>query len=445
MKDLFESLSLDGFHLFVIAAGWLVLFLNWSTIQTDLKNKQLSGVLLGLIALSLIFVPFLETNKPRIESTLQKLTPSATPEPTPFMGRNDSLKTIDCATSSATGSAATKVFPIEKLPTDGKTDAYPAIQKAIHAAGNAGGGIVKLPAGTFIINGHIAMRSNVVFEGEGPKTVIKAGPNFLKTSPALGYSILSSEGAKNVTIRNFTADHSGNVLDGNKIDRFISFVIDVNNHSKNVVVNGVYVRNPFAFAIMIQDTDQFCVYNNNTQVSTNNKYDQLDGIHVLNATYGDVRNNYVDQGFANDGDDGLAAHTIAGITHDVTFANNTVRGGKGGAGMQLALTNKTDEIYNIVIQNNEFWGSPRGIRTGYYGGPDGSVHDVLIGGAENKGNYIHDNIFNNTTKEDVVNIYGNGMDPYNITVSDNYHCKAGIIAVGKGKNNIVKNNSECKK
>jgi hypothetical protein len=213
--------------------------------------------------------------------------------------------------------------------------------------------------------------------------------------------------------------------------------------SDNVIVNGVSTRNPFIYAIVAEESSKFCIKNNNTQVNTSGKYDQLDGIHVLNSSYGDVLNNYVDQGNGADGDDGLVAHTIDGTVHDVTYGGNKVRGGKGGSGMQLALTNSTDSIYNIKIQNNEFWGSPRGIRTGYYGEKNGSVHDVVIGGSPENGNYIHGNIFNNTNNGDAVNIYGNGDDPYNITVTYNKACKAGTFSVGTGTKNVVAHNAGC--
>ena len=347
-----------------------------------------------------------------------------------------------CSTSKATGANNKQVFPVSHLVSDDKTDDQNAIQTAITNAGNADGGIVMLPAGTFLINSPLIMKDNVTLEGAGEKTILKAGPKFLTTDPSIGYSIVTTNGASNVTIANFTADQQGNILDGNSIDRFFGYVIHAFN-STNVIVEKVSVRNPFAYSIVAENSTQFCFKNNNTQVSTSGKYDQLDGIHVLNSSFGDVLNNYVDQGYAADGDDGLVAHTIAGNVHDITYAGNVVRGGKGGSGMQLALTNATDTIYNIKIQDNEFWDSPRGIRTGYYGGTGGSVHDVLIGGNAKEGNVIHDNTFNDTKTGDAINIYGNGIDPYNIIVSYNKACKAGTISVGSGKNNSVEYNTRC--
>ena len=347
-----------------------------------------------------------------------------------------------CLTSQAVGAQSSRKRTVPDLPTDGKSDSTQAIQKTLDELGSSGGGIVMLPEGTFVLNGHIIMRNDVGLEGVGPKTVLKAGPNFLKSTEEIGYSIVSTKGANNVSIQHLTADHQGHVLDGNSINRFLGYVIHIHK-SANVIVNDVHTRNPFTYSIVAEESTQFCIKNSSTQVTSKGKYDQLDGIHVLNSTFGDVLNNYVDQGIGDDGDDGLVAHTIDGTVHDITYAGNKVRGGKRGSGMQIALTNTTDTIFNLKIQNNEFWGSPRGIRTGYYGETGGSVHDVIIGGSEKNGNYIHDNIFGNTKVGDVVNIYGNGDDPYNITVSYNTSCNAGKISLGKGAHNIAEYNTDC--
>lgn len=396
----------------------------------------LIGIFIFVVSLIFIVLP-MSTNSHLLSQA--KPSPIVTPTPMnvlPYPGGDA------CSTSKATGATATRVFPVTGLSKNGKTDNYPAIQATINQASVAGGGIVKLPAGTFVINGHLEMKDNVTLVGVGPTTVIKAGPKFLNSSSAVGYSVVAATNASNVTIANFTADQQGNKLDGNKIDRFLGYVVHVYN-SKNVIVNGVYTRNPFTYALVAEDSTQFCFKHNNTQVDTSGKYDQLDGIHILNSSFGDVLDNYVDQGYGADGDDGLVAHTIDGSVHDITYAGNKVRGGKGGAGMQLALTNSTDTIYNIKIQNNEFWDSPRGIRTGYYGGTGGSVYNITIGGSPRTGNYIHDNTFNDTKTGDAVNIYGNGIDPYNIVVAYNEACKAGTFSVGTGKNIFLERNIHC--
>ncbi|HSW87781.1 MAG TPA: hypothetical protein VLG12_01320 [Candidatus Saccharimonadales bacterium] len=416
-----------------------------SPTNSTIRKKQILSTLLGITCLLFISILLLKNKATLNQPSANKLISiSATPTMHPA-DISPFPEGETCITSGATGATATRVFPISNLVTNGKTDDYTVIQNAINTAGNAGGGIVKLPAGTFVINGHLRMKNNVTLEGVGPSTIIKAGPQFLHATPAIGYSIVSADGVSNVTIAHLTADQQGNKLNGNEINRFLGYVIHA-HHASNILVNGIYTRNPFAYSIVAEDSTNFCFKNNNTQVATTGKYDQLDGIHVLNSSFGDVLNNYVDQGVGADGDDGLVAHTIGGTVHDITYAGNIVRGGRGGSGMQLALTDPTDSIYNIKIQNNEFWDSPRGIRTGYYGEngeKGGSIHDIIIGGSEKTGNYVHDNIFNNINTGDAINIYGNGIDPYNITVTYNKACKAGTFSVGSGMNNIVENNGNC--
>jgi hypothetical protein len=60
---------------------------------------------------------------------------------------------------------------------DGFVDDAPAIQAAVDAAGNAGGGIVYLPAGKYVIRNQITMsKSNVVLRGAGKTLTILFSP-----------------------------------------------------------------------------------------------------------------------------------------------------------------------------------------------------------------------------------------------------------------------------
>ena len=337
---------------------------------------------------------------------------------------------LSCTMGGATGSTASQVFPVNAIPNDA-TDDTNAIQTAINNASSAGGGVVTLSAGTYLTNKHLLLKSNVKLQGLGSQTVIKAGTSFMNTAgPFGGYPLITSNGASNVTIANLTADQSGDTLNGNVGTRLTEYLIDI-RYTTNAVVDGVSTRNPFTYSIAVVESTKFCVKNSNTLVATNGKYNQLDGIHILNSSFGDVISNTVDQRVGADGDDGLVAHTINGSVHDVTYAGNKVRGGSHGAAMQFAYTASTDQIYNILVQSNEFWGSPRGMWTGTYGTP-GTSHHVTIGGDSAKGNYFHDNS-------------GNAVDftgslSY-IIVTHNRACNSGIFSVGAGTGNVVTNNT----
>ena len=77
------------------------------------------------------------------------------------------------------GARATTRVAVADANRAGARDDSAAIQGAIDAAARQGGGVVTLPAGTFLVSSHLVLRSNVTLRGAGPATVIKAGPGFM--------------------------------------------------------------------------------------------------------------------------------------------------------------------------------------------------------------------------------------------------------------------------
>jgi polygalacturonase len=356
--------------------------------------------------------------------------------------RISSASRFSDSTCSASGSEASRSYTAIGADPHGVSDSTGAIQRAIDAASSAGGGNVRLPRGTFLIDGHLILKNNVRVTGVGQATVLKAGPGFLSSiGPQGGYPLLTTSGASNITIAHLTANQNGNILNGNsRPGRLSAYLIDVRN-SHNVVVNGVYTRNPFTYSIAVVGSSDFCVIYCNTRVTSSGRYNGLDGIHILDSNTGQVIKNYVDQRVGTDGDDGLAAHTINASVYDVLYARNIVRGGNGGDGMQLAVGNHP--VYNIVIRDNDFWGSPFGIRTGYWNtGSHGTVHNVTI-----TGNYIHDLVPGKAFPKggNAIDIGGFGaVAPVTyITVTHNRTCHAGVTIVVSGIGNVVAHNTNC--
>lgn len=332
---------------------------------------------------------------------------------------------------SASGSSATTRVPVHGLRSNGSGDDYAAIQHAIDIAGWHGGGIVALPAGTFVIDSHLTLRNNVELTGVGPATVIKAGPGFLSAQiQGGGYPLITTEGASNTTIADLTADQSGQTLNGNLPGRLVGYVVE-GYYSKNVVIDRVYVRNPFTYSIaMVRSTD-FCVENCNVKVTTGNLYNQLDGIHILDSNTGQVINNKIQSE-----DDGLVAHTIGASVYNVLYADNDVYGGRIADGMQLAVGDYP--IYDIVIEDNNFFGSEFGIRTGYYDDRTGAVYNIII-----RGNYIHNLSHGQLFPAIAIGGFG-GLGPIrNITIASNRACAAGIVIVQPGPGNTVTGASGC--
>jgi polygalacturonase len=340
--------------------------------------------------------------------------------------------TVSSYKCSATGSTATARLPVQGAAANGSADDTAAIQHAINIAGQRGGGIVTLPAGTFMINGHLVMRNNVDLTGAGPSTVIKAGPRFLRTEgTGYGYPIISTAGASNTTISNLTADQSGDTLRANVRTRLYSYVVE-GRRSSNVIVNNVYVRNPFTYSIAMVASTDFCVENSNVQVSTGVRYNQLDGIHILDSNSGQVINNVV-----KSGDDGLAAHTTVMPVYDVLFADNKVHGGPGDAGLQLAVGGAS--IYNITVAHNEFYGSLFGVYTGYWGDRVGNVRNVTI-----SDNYIHDLINGNWSRAVQIGDAGQPGSITYVTATGNSVCNAGKITIQPGLGNSVTGTTGCR-
>ncbi|MFE4198248.1 right-handed parallel beta-helix repeat-containing protein [Paenarthrobacter sp. NPDC056912] len=326
---------------------------------------------------------------------------------------------------SAPGSQATSVENFTVTGYLDPEDTSTSLQQLIDSASKGGGAIVQLPAGTFTLGRPLILKSNVALKGAGASTVLKAGPGFLDTKgPFGGHPLITTNGAQNVTIAQLTADQSGQELDGNASGRLSEYLIDV-RHSSNALVEGVRTRNPFTYSIAVVASSNFCIRGNDTLVTSSGKYDQLDGIHITDSSGGMVEGNTIDQRQGDDGDDGLVAQTIGAPVHDVTYRNNKVRGGSHGSGMQLAVG--THEIYNIIVDNNRFWGSPDGVKTGYYDG-NAPVRDVAV-----KNNSFTD------IPGPWLDFHG---DLTNITVTDNITCQSGGLKLDDAPGNVVSNNRE---
>lgn len=332
---------------------------------------------------------------------------------------------------SASGSSATTRVTVTGLNSNGSGDDFAAIQNAIDIAGRQGGGIVALPAGTFVIDSHLALKDNVELTGVGPATVIKAGPGFLsRQGPGGGYSLISTAGSANTTIADLTADQSGDTLDANVPARLAGYVVE-GYYSNNILVNGVYVRNPFTYSIAMVRSADFCIENCNVSVATAEHYNQLDGIHILDSNSGQVIGNTIQSG-----DDGLVVHSIGAPVYDVLFAHNNVFGGETDAGLKLAVGGFP--IYAIAVEDNNFYGSLYGIRVGYYGDQIGSVSDISI-----NANYIHNLAQGQQFPAIDMDGLGNADPITDVTVTGNQICQAGAIRLQPGPGNVVAKTTGC--
>lgn len=332
---------------------------------------------------------------------------------------------------SATGSTATGRVPVTGLQAGRSGNDEPAIQRAIDAASRRGGGVVALPAGVFTLDGPLALGDNVKLTGTGPATVLRAGPRFLATQgPGGGYPLITTDGAANATVADLTADQSGNTLNGNTPARLAGYVVE-GSGSRNVLITGVHVRDPFTYAIAMVNSTDFCIRHSSVDVTDAGRYSQLDGIHILDSSFGQVIYNRV-----RSGDDGLVAHTMSGPVHNVLYAGNIVRGGAAADGMQLAVGDYP--IYDIRIEDNTFSGSLFGIRTGYYDKRTGAVRNVVI-----SGNYIHGLTQGSSYPAIEIGGFGGLGQISGVTITGNRVCAAGSVGVEPGPGNSAVRTARC--
>lgn len=147
--------------------------------------------------------------------------------------------------------AAERVFRVTDFnaASDGKTFCTPALQKAIDAAGDAGGGVVEFPSGTFL-SGPLELRSGVTLQFDAGATLLGSRNLNDYYSPSLDaakpkpvfHNLINGKNLHNVSIR------GGGTIDGNgdafldpheKIRRPHNIFLD---RCENVLIEGVRLR-----------------------------------------------------------------------------------------------------------------------------------------------------------------------------------------------------------
>jgi polygalacturonase len=339
---------------------------------------------------------------------------------------------------------------------DGSTADHVAIQAAITAANAAGGGVVFLPPGIYIINKYLLMPSSVHLCGAGMwLTTIRCGAGFIGGGTAPlggGYSMIQSvSGARtNIAISDisFDGNESANraTLSPSGV-RVNSYLVDMRSVT-GLRIERVSTRNTWTYNIVVWECSVFLVAGCDVQSpNTSGVYDQLDGIHVLGSNQGRVVHNRVDNGIGADADDSLVAHTIDGSLscYDVVYANNVCRGGPHGTGIQVA--GDTSPIRDITIADNVFWGCRAGIATNFFA-PSGNapIRSLTI-----SGNVVRDTTTNDaiwihnaadgkwediTITGNVVDGYGSATDQYTFGINvEGGNGSRGVTIVG----NTVRN------
>jgi hypothetical protein len=311
----------------------------------------------------------------------------------------------------------------------------PAIQSAINDASSAGGGIVRLGAGTYQLNSRLTMASDVELEGAGEgSTTLQA--------EATNTGVITTGGASNTTIANLTADQNGqnlNSTSGGGNPGYYEVMID---GGTNNIVQQVQLINPVNYMLDEENSaSAFCMRGNTIVVNgseskySNNTYANLDGIHIDGGMNGDILNNYVDQreNGATDGDDALVAQSYTANQSYVEYIGNIARGGNNGDCMQFALG--PDSISHDTVSGNDLWGCPFGVRTGGYAS-SGAITNTIIAN-----NNIHNLVGGRGTNGsfpnggDAIELGGflsSGQSSNSNSVTNNFVCNAGNVVSESG-------------
>jgi hypothetical protein len=248
----------------------------------------------------------------------------------------------------------------------GATESAPAIQSALNAAAVAGGGVVLVPAGVYIISQILQIGSGVALQGAGMGvTTIRAGNGFTPSQVGAlnGLSVLTvtgNAGGSNISISGLTFD--GNQANISKFpgwaDEGDSHCLDLRNVD-NLQISGVEIINAIRYSMFIvQCTHSYVSLCRivSGQASLASGRTQQDGIHLSGCRWCVVADNNVDTGTtAGVGDDAicLQALTSGAPVADITVSGNVLRSGARG----ITLVPYLDSIDNVTIVGNDIYGT----------------------------------------------------------------------------------------
>lgn len=134
----------------------------------------------------------------------------------------DHIATLPDTLITATGSTTARTLAARaaqefnildfNAPTDGTSGATTAINAAINAASAAGGGLVRVPFGTFVLDGTVLIKSNVILAGYGPASILKSGVHGGWIQNASFYDSASTD--HDIHVRELTRDSNNVTTNG---------------------------------------------------------------------------------------------------------------------------------------------------------------------------------------------------------------------------------------
>jgi hypothetical protein len=174
---------------------------------------------------------------------------------------------------------------------DDRSNDAPAVNRAIEAANHAGGGVVDVPAGTYLLGGSVHMLSNVTLRLQTGSTLVGGRygydppePNPYARYEDTGHShfhdaMIWGEDLSNVAfVGSGTLDGGGNLLTGQPIsgraDKLISLAV-----CRALTISGITIRRGGHFAILTNDCSD--IRSEHLRILT---AEDRDGWDVVNST-----------------------------------------------------------------------------------------------------------------------------------------------------------------
>ena len=297
---------------------------------------------------------------------------------------------------------------------DGVTDDAPAIQRAIDAAAQAGGGVVTLDPGTYLLRyrpsddgdggSALTLRSGVTLEGtDRARCILKLADAQL--GPGSYARIIASKGEiSRAVLRGFTIDGSRQGQ-GQFRDGFggAAVLLGWKGRCVDVTIENLTVHDAVGQGIMLQGSIESVSRNlriaNNLVERTSFigiQCSQFDGVEIVGNRINDCYDNAIDVY----GDD-TAGHSTVATSHRATITDNQIRGCSIGVFLEtvadcIAARNVIADCRIAGVRVNRIHGEPRNLtieRNTISGTPIG----VAMGG-DTGGVVIRDNAIRGFTK-----------------------------------------------
>ncbi len=271
---------------------------------------------------------------------------------------------------------------------DGKTNNAVALQKAIDAASNAGGGRVVVPSGATYMTGPFNLKSNIEFEVQVNARVLASPDEKLYTQSAFkdnkgeGTIWIGGQNLNNVTICGAgTLDGNGISFMGAELEDSYMLkpfnVVDPRPHlltiggGKNIRIRDLNIKNSAYWTVHLIGCDNVAI--DNITLLNSLKVRNSDGIDVDHSKNVRISNCYIESG-----DDCICLknrreYEEFGACENIVVSNCTMS--SRSCAIKIGSENM-DRISRVLINNCIITKSNRGI--GIQNRDEGTVNDVIF-------------------------------------------------------------------